>query len=243
MIYAQEVKECIAFAKKAAKNQAAYGRSLEEIERNTIVGKLGETGVVKFFNYCGINVPVNAQVYKYGECDKADIIYNQWPIDVKTTQQNPSYLRVPWSALNFRADNKELSDYYILVRLEPDFHNFQSPKNTWVDLLGYWDVEEFTEDNPKVKTEYLYRGGRIKVPFFVVHEDMLAKNFRKLAYVIQNTTYDRNLFTDNYDSPEKRRKLSLTIKEDTKKYGSIFNMTTEEIEAISGSLDEEIDQL
>lgn len=243
MIYASEVAECIHFAKKAAKNQNAYGRSLAEVEKDTVIGKLGEAAVVKFFNYCGIEAEVNAQVYQKGQCDDADIICNKWPIDVKTTQQNPACLRVAWSALDFRADTKKLSDYYVLTRLDPSLKQFTAAQDTWVDLLGYWDVEEFTEGNPKVKIQYFRKGTR-KEPFFVVHEDLLAKNFEKLAYVIKNTVYDQHLFADNYIPPRQHRKLSFVIKENTKPYGRFsLKMTKEEVEASSGSLEEELSLL
>lgn len=161
------IEKCWQFSKAGAVTQrpVEYGRkngrsrAPAEIARDNMIGKLGEAAVQKFLQMHGIDVKLDFDVYPRGRWDDYDIRCNGWTFDVKTTKRGGRNLLIEWSKLQFRADARQIPNYFVMTRLKDDFDAEVADLEADVpacgfdvELCGFVDSRLLQEDVETVRT-------------------------------------------------------------------------------------------
>ena len=157
------ILKCLEFAKDSAKTQrpiehgqrGARSRSVEEIQRDNIIGKLGEAAVQSFFASRGINFDLDMAVYARGRWDNYDIRYQGWLFDVKATKKRGHFFLIEWDKIDFQVESGALPQYYIMTRLiDEEILKIGSPipRSVSIELAGFADVRSLYEGAPNVVT-------------------------------------------------------------------------------------------
>lgn len=128
----EDIDRCKKFADSSAPTQQAieYGqnstkeRPIEEISRDTLIGKLGEVAFQKILkeNY-NIDIDIDFNTYPKGKYDKQDATINGWRIDVKSTKAGSRWMLIEWNKLDFRQKENCLSHLYTMFTVEWDKNN------------------------------------------------------------------------------------------------------------------------
>jgi len=138
-----ELDRCREFSEKSARNQqrAEFGqkttaeRSLREIARDNMIGKIAEVAVAKIIeeNY-GVKVELDFNCYPRGEWDEQDVLINGWRIDIKGVRAGAKWLLVEWNKLAFRQKYGNLSHAYVACTVGWDRE--KDEPTGWVRLEG-----------------------------------------------------------------------------------------------------------
>lgn len=121
----EEFSDCTIFAQNSAKTQREYRsggsqiRAVQQIEEDTLRGKVGELIVKKFFDNNGILVKLDFNIYPRGKWDEADIKINGYTVAIKTSKYFARWLLLETKDLE-RED--AIFDYYIFVKVDKDLH-------------------------------------------------------------------------------------------------------------------------
>ena len=123
-----EYKRCREFALESAQSQQPieFGnkqtseRSIEDIAKDTIIGKMAEVAVVKFLREkYGLHLPVNYEVYPRGEWDDEDVVVNGRTIDIKATRKGHC-LMVEKSKMLFRLKQNRVPNIVIACKIKEE---------------------------------------------------------------------------------------------------------------------------
>lgn len=208
------IEKCWQFAIKSAETQRpdahgeqdSYRRSVEEIAKDTVIGKLGEVAVQSFFKEKGISFELDFEIYDRGEWDHSDIEIDGWKIDVKCTKHRGHNFLIEWNKLQFGADAGELPHFYLMTRLIDDdllARDQMVNENVKVEVVGYIDTRELQESNKDLIV--LNRGDHIpktNVPMiaksFCVPFEKLSSDWTELLNRIQK---NEPFKLDQYEAP------------------------------------------
>jgi len=180
-----QLNKCIEFSFKCAENQQpiefgqsdTISRSLKEIGRDNLIGKIAEVAYAKmFFNRYNIIIPLDFEYYPRSQWDICDTIINNWKIDIKATRSGGKWMLIEWSKLNFRQKEKNLSHLYFMSSVGWDRYN-DIPTGE-VDLIGCASINKLFI--PNTKTLILKKGEFIPQTNVRLQADNFAINFRDL---------------------------------------------------------------
>lgn len=161
----EDVDICREFSEKCAKNQQEieFGqrdtarRSINEIARDNLIGKLAEVAFAKMLNQsCGIIIDLDFNYYPRGVWDGQDILVNKWRIDIKGTRPGSEWLLVEWSKLGFRKKENKLP--HVFVMAETGWDRSSDEPTGDVKLIGYCYLGEL---NYGVSGTYVLRKNKI----------------------------------------------------------------------------------
>ena len=134
---------CKLFSEESAKTQQAieFGnredaeRSIREIARDNMIGKMAEAGVSRMLYLdFGKQFHVNYDIYPRGDCDDYDIVVNGWKLDIKSTRKG-HYLMFETRKMAFRASSGTMPDVIVMCRTPWDEEKDQ-PSGKTVDIVG-----------------------------------------------------------------------------------------------------------
>ncbi len=211
----QEIDACIDFSMQCAEHQQAieFGqsdtakRSISEIARDNIIGKLGEFAVKAFFEKNGIAIELDLEIYERGRWDTCDIAYRGWTFDIKCSKSRSRWLLIEWNKLQFRADAGEVPNYFLLTRLVNDAIVLNStnirPDILEVDLVGYVDARKLRDGNEGVAS--LKKGAPIPgtatylvANSFGVEDRTMSRDWTVLLATLRS---DAPFSLDSYEAP------------------------------------------
>ncbi len=159
-----EYNMCVQFSNESAKSQQdiEFGqrnttpRSVKEIARDNLIGKMAEVAVVKMLREdYQLHLPINYEIYPRGEWDDNDIEVNRWTIDIKSTRKG-HFLLFEHNKVNFRKENGKLPDMIIMCRT-PWNEATDSPASHAVELIGCISMRKLL--NPNNKFVYNLKAG------------------------------------------------------------------------------------
>lgn len=161
-----EIDQCIEFSdlSAATQQQIEYGetttqkRSVKEIARDNLIGKLAEIAFQKFlFRYFKINVAVDFEIYPRGVWDSSDISINGHLFDIKSTRPGSSWLLIELNKLQFRKKEERLPDFFVAAVTGWD-RGLDIPTGS-VMLIGYARLREICHpDRIGLRTPDLCKG-------------------------------------------------------------------------------------
>lgn len=181
-----EYKRCEDFALESAKSQQRieFGnsqtkeRSVEDIAKDTIVGKMAEVAVVKFLReQYGLHLPVNYEVYPRGEWDDEDVVVNGRTIDIKATRKGKNLL-VEKSKMLFRLKQDRVPNIIVACKIK------EERKVELVGAISTWRMVRPDGD----KILFLRKGEYIPGTKFKLKADNYAVSFENLCDV--RTAFD-----------------------------------------------------
>ena len=155
---------CVQFSNESAKSQqdiefgqkSTAPRSIKEIARDNLIGKMAEVGVAKMLREdYQLHVPINYEIYPRGEWDDNDIEVNRWTIDIKSTRKG-HYLLLEHNKVNFRREHGNLPDMIIMCRT-PWNEDTDLPADQTVELIGCISLKKLLD--PKSTFVYNLRAG------------------------------------------------------------------------------------
>lgn len=125
-----QMKLCKLFSEESAKTQQRieFGqrgteRTINEIAKDNLIGKMGEAAVAKMLNEeFHLHVPTNFEIYQRGDYDDNDLEINGWSIDVKTTRRG-KYLLLEKHKVDFRIKLFTFPDVILMCRVPNDDSN------------------------------------------------------------------------------------------------------------------------
>ena len=188
---------CDLFAHESAKTQqsvefgqrATRPRSVAEIARDNMIGKMGEVGVSRFLRMeFGVHIPVNYDVYSRYECDDNDITLNGWALDIKSTRKG-RYLLITRDALSSRKRTQLVPDLFIQCHVPWDTMT-DRPAGKSVDIIGCISTERLTHS----RDVYHLRAGdcipgtrcKLQADNYAVRYDDLSDLRGAVAYMLKN---------------------------------------------------------
>lgn len=189
-----EYKRCLEFAMESAKSQqrVEFGnkqtseRSVEDIARDTIVGKMAEVAVVKFLREYGLHLPVNYEVYPRGEWDDEDVVVNGRTIDIKATRKGHC-LMVEKSKMLFRLKQDRVPNIIVACKIKDERR---------VELVGAISTWRMVRPDGE-KILFLKKGEfipgtryRLKTDNYVVEFKNLCDIRKAFDYVLKDAGYD-----------------------------------------------------
>ncbi|MBP5474803.1 MAG: hypothetical protein J6X83_00860 [Methanomicrobium sp.] len=147
---------CSLFAEESAKtqqeiefgNKETTPRSVKEICRDNMIGKIAEAAVVTMaWQEYGIRIPVNYEVYPRGQYDDEDVNINGWSIDVKATRKG-KWLLLEKNKINFRFMENNLPDLIMMCRVDWD-EDTDAPRSKDVKLVGCVGIRKLLSPTKK----------------------------------------------------------------------------------------------
>lgn len=206
----RELKKCIKFSYKCAKNQQRieFGqrdvseRSISEIGRDNLIGKIAEVAFAKMLKeQFGIKIKLDFKFYPRGKWDAQDCIINGWKVDIKATRSGGRWLLIEWSKLNFRHKDDDLSHLYVVASVKWD-RNEDLPQNE-VNFVGYASINRL---KPNVdKTLILRKGDYIPGTSTRLQADNYGIKFNDLRYdwdwLLNKILKEEPPNTDDYPNP------------------------------------------
>lgn len=153
-----ELKRCEDFAVASARTQQKieFGqnttaeRSVDEIIRDTLIGKIAEVAFHKLMAFYGIAAPLDFDCYPRGKWDDQDAEINGWKIDIKGVREGGRWFLIEWSKLDFRQKENKLSHLYIPFTVGWD-RNTDRPRG-WARYEGVISLKKLNSDNSSVST-------------------------------------------------------------------------------------------
>ena len=155
---------CGLFSHESAKTQqkiefgqkTTVPRSVREIERDNMIGKMAEVAVAKTLHKdFGLHLPVNYEVYPRGECDDNDIVINNWSLDIKSTRRG-RFLMLEYAKVNYRLESGTMPDVVVACKT-PWNEREDRPEGKRVDVIGCISTKRLV--NPKSADVYRLRAG------------------------------------------------------------------------------------
>lgn len=140
---AYQMAICKLFSEESAKSQQRieFGekktepRSIKEIARDNLIGKMAEAAVCNILHECGdTQAAVNYEVLPRGVYDWYDLTVNGWTLDVKATRKG-GWLLFDANKARFRAKANALPDAIVMCRTAWDAQT-DTPSGSGVDVLG-----------------------------------------------------------------------------------------------------------
>lgn len=174
---------CELFSKESAKTQQPieFGqketleRSIEEIARDNMIGKMAEVAVSKVLRVdFGKKFPVNYDVYQRGECDDYDIVINQWKLDIKSTRKG-HWLLFETKKARFRAETGTLPDVIVMCRTPWDLAA-NRPASKSVEIVGCVSMERLVNSANVIRKGECIPGTRCQL-----QADNYAVEFERLS--------------------------------------------------------------
>lgn len=206
----EDLQQCIQFSNKCALNQQAIefgqsdtaARSVKEIGRDNLIGKIGEVAFAKMMKYkFNIDVKLDFEYYPRGEWDGQDTIINGWKIDVKATRKGGKWMLIEWSKINFRQRDKDLPDMFVMASVDWD-RDADKPIGG-VDLVGCASLFKMKKD---VSTTKVVRKGdllpgthtRLQADNFAIRFEDLQQDWNAVVnYILSH----QPLPLDDYPNP------------------------------------------
>ena len=142
---------CDLFSKESAKTQQAveFGqkrtkpRSVEEIARDTMIGKMAEAAVARvLWRDYKQHLPINYQIYPMNDCDDEDIRVNGWTLDIKSTRKG-KWLLLETAKVRYRMKTGTMPDVIVMCRTPWDEKN-DRPQGREVELIGCISTQRLT---------------------------------------------------------------------------------------------------
>lgn len=142
-----EIDMCEEFSRKSAIDQQAieFGqkdtqpRSEDKIIRDTMIGKMAEVAFSKLiYDMYKIEVSPDFNCYGKNKWDTADIILNDWRIDVKSSKPGAKWALIEFNKLNFRKLEDKISHAFVYA-----ITNWDRKTNTTngeVELIGFVSI-------------------------------------------------------------------------------------------------------
>lgn len=203
-----EYQLCSLFSKESAKTQqriefgqrSTRRRSVEEIARDNMIGKMAEVAVAKTLRRdFGLHLPVNYEIYPNGECDDNDIVINRWSFDIKSTRKG-SYLLFERNKVLYRQKNGTLPDVVMMCRTPWDDRN-DCPSSRTVDLIGCIGMNTLID--PASRNVYRLKAGdflpetrcRLQADNYAVRFENLADFHSSIQYILTHEPYKNALIS------------------------------------------------
>lgn len=144
---------CKLFSAESAKTQqrhefgekATLARSLNEIARDNLIGKMAEAAIANVLHEFGEHRPVNYEVYPVDECDDEDFEVNGWTLDIKSTRAG-RYMLLEYNKVNYRWRTGTLPDLIVMCRTPWDGVN-DEPLLKSVDVIGCISTAKLLDKN------------------------------------------------------------------------------------------------
>lgn len=207
----EQMQMCYGFSIKCAENQQKieFGqsdtvpRSLEEIGRDNLIGKIAEVAFAEMLkNSFNIVISLDFEYYPRGKWDGQDTIINGWRIDVKGTREGGKWMLIEWSKLSFRQKDKDLPHMFVMASVKWD-RDTNTPTGEVV-LKGSASINKLRPGSSK--TKILMKGDYIPKTNTQLQADNFAIHFNDLNhdwdlvinYILNNKPPDLEDYPDPY---------------------------------------------
>lgn len=126
-------------------------RTLDKIQKDIFIGRLGELAFLRYLEKEEILVRIGREVLPVGMWDIDDVCYRGWSFDVKCTERTEPELLLNYNKIDYRHQVGELPHYYVVARLKKHLLNpaeyLTSQENITVELQGFLDSRKLKIDD------------------------------------------------------------------------------------------------
>ena len=212
-------------------------RSLEEVQNQVFMGRIGELAFLRYFEKQGITIQAGRAVLPVGSWDVDDVCYRGWSIDVKCTGPYAENLLLQRSKIDNRVRAGELPHFFVAVKFVDDVplpeHCLTSQNNLKLELEGFIDSRELLSETGEKyavsRGESLQGSGfRVKAADYAIPfrdlsaswDDLIEFLKEKQPFAIEGAMTDGAKLDDEADSSQPASYSICLLGREAEKYAS-----------------------